>query len=183
MNRDECAGLVAGGELLGGQRIRPMTPLVFSQVVSVRGLQPPKDIPAQGARDDPLDAFTGAGPGPPPGDLEVNEGRLSMLVDQDILAFFKVDIGDVPAMQLIEQMLEAAEERIVHMFSPLKRMAVDERMNQAGASPLAQTAWHALYALRRGVDGQLVVRKDSPKPGHRQAEKRRGPANLEDRQT
>ncbi len=183
MQDDEDAGSVAGGELLCGECIWPMTPLVLAKMVTIRGLESPEDKPAQEAGDDPLHTSAATGRGPLPGDLEVDQRRTAAPVHEDVLAFFEVHVGNIPAMEFVEQLLKLTEERVVHPFIPLKGMAFDEDVDQPGAVPSAQAVRNTFHSVRSGVDGQFVVCEHSAEPGHRQPEQLRGSAELENCQT
>ena len=119
--------------------------------------------------------------GPAERDLKIDQVGVPVLANQEVLALFEIDVGDIAAMKVLEQGGQFLEEVIGHGFPPLERVAFDERVYESGFAPSAQAARHALQVREYSIDSQLVVGKESPEPRHRQAQERRHPPQLQDR--
>ncbi len=163
MQPDDGGDPAAPLDLLGLHLVGPAAADVLAQVVAVGGGETGEEPAGH-------PAVAPEAPRPLPGDLEIDEVRPCVVADNDVLAFFEVDVGDAAGVQGLQQSSQAREELVVDLFVALEVVAGDELVGEGQRAELAEQARHAGHVLRLAVETHLPGDQPLADPVGRQAE-------------
>lgn len=127
-----------------GELIRAHPSPVFEEVVAVGLLEDSQEKSGQGG-------VAAAVRGPEPGYLEVNQVGLAVVSEEDVFAFFEIDVCDAAGVDVGQESGESREEVVAGLIVLVQRVAGDVLVNQGGVSDVSEECRNTF----NGLDGLI----------------------------
>ena len=151
--------------------VGPVMEVVLEEVVVVALLEDPQ----QSAQRSGEERMTG---GERERDLKVDEPRAARLIDEDVLPFVEIDMGDVAVVHVSYERSEAGEEVVVNGLAVIEDMPFDELPGEGMGKHGAIDRDGAEVSRDADDPGEPCVEVPFPggetpaEPGHRDGENR-----------